>query len=174
MKNTLPPDTPKGQRDAITAYDKTITVEAGAGTGKTWVLSQRYLNLLLNDDDLLPADILTLTFTEAAAGEMKERIEQLITKSLDLFPNAERKQKVLDGLSDSWISTIHSFAGRLIRESGLSLDIDPMASVIPAYQEQSFWEDSLRGGEDQFLVQNHIADAVSQLRHGVGDRKSVV
>ena len=141
MKTSLPIDTPKGQRDAITADDKTITVEAGAGTGKTWVLSQRYLNLLLNDDDLLPADILTLTFTEAAAGEMKERIEQLITNSLDLFPNAERKQKVLDGLSDSWISTIHSFAGRLIRESGLSLDIDPMASVIPAYQEQSFWED---------------------------------
>ena len=141
MKNTLPPETPKGQREAVTANDRVITVEAGAGTGKTWVLSQRYLNLLLNDDDLLPADILTLTFTEAAAGEMKDRIEQLITNSLHLFPNAERRQRVIDGLSDSWISTIHSFAARLIRESGLSLDIDPMASVIPAYQEQSFWED---------------------------------
>ncbi|MBR0278990.1 MAG: UvrD-helicase domain-containing protein, partial [Synergistaceae bacterium] len=75
MKNTLPPETPKGQREAVTANDRVITVEAGAGTGKTWVLSQRYLNLLLNDDDLLPADILTLTFTEAAAGEMKDRIE---------------------------------------------------------------------------------------------------
>ena len=141
MKNTLPPETPKGQRDAITANEPTITVEAGAGTGKTWVLSQRYLNLLLNDEELLPSDILTLTFTEAAAGEMKERIEALIKQSLKLFRNDERRQKILDGLSDSWISTIHSFAGRLIRESGLSLDIDPMASVIHAHQEQSFWED---------------------------------
>lgn len=147
MPNLLPIDTPKGQRDAITADEKTITVEAGAGTGKTWVLSQRYLNLLLNDDELLPADILTLTFTEAAAGEMKERIEALITQSLKLFPNAERRQKILDGLSDSWISTIHSFAGRLIRESGLSLDIDPMAAVIHAHEEQSFWEDIKNAAE---------------------------
>ena len=147
MSNLLPIDTPKGQRDAVTADEKTITVEAGAGTGKTWVLSQRYLNLLLNDDELLPADILTLTFTEAAAGEMKERIEALITQSLKLFPNAERRQKILDGLSDSWISTIHSFAGRLIRESGLSLDIDPMAAVIHAHEEQSFWEDIKNAAE---------------------------
>ena len=147
MNNTLPPGTPKGQLEAVTANDATITVEAGAGTGKTWVLSQRYLNLLLNDDELLPADILTLTFTEAAAGEMKERIEALINQSLHLFRNDERRQKILDGLSDSWISTIHSFAGRLIRESGLSLDIDPMASVIHAHQEQSFWEDIKNAAE---------------------------
>ncbi|MBQ7168340.1 MAG: UvrD-helicase domain-containing protein [Synergistaceae bacterium] len=147
MTNFLPQDTPKGQRDAVTADDKTITVEAGAGTGKTWVLSQRYLRLLLDDDDLLPSDILTLTFTDAAAGEMKARIEQLIAESLHLFPNEERRQKILDGLSDSWISTIHAFSTRLIRESGLSLDIDPMASVISAYQEQSFWEDIRKAAE---------------------------
>ena len=147
MSYTLSEDTPKGQRDAITANDKTITVEAGAGTGKTWVLSQRYLRLLLDDDDLLPSDILTLTFTEAAAGEMKARIESLIESALKDYPNHERKQNILDGLSDSWISTIHSFSTRLIRESGLSLDIDPMASVISAYQEQAFWEDVRNAAE---------------------------
>ncbi|MBQ3399305.1 MAG: UvrD-helicase domain-containing protein [Synergistaceae bacterium] len=141
MKFSLPYDTPKGQREAITADDPTITVEAGAGTGKTWVLSQRYLRLLLDDDELLPSDILTLTYTEAAAGEMKARIESLIEASLKDYPDQERKQNILDGLSDSWISTIHAFSTRLIRESGLSLDIDPRASVISAHQEQSFWED---------------------------------
>jgi len=140
LKISLPADTPKGQLEAITADEKIITVEAGAGTGKTWVLSQRYLRLLLDDDDLMPSDILTLTYTEAAAGEMKARIESLITESLERFP-VERRQKILDGLSDTWISTIHSFAGRLIRESGLSLDIDPKASVISPHQEQAFWED---------------------------------
>ena len=141
MSFSLPPNTPQGQSEAITADERIITVEAGAGTGKTWVLSQRYLRLLLDDNDLLPSDILTLTYTEAAAGEMKARIEKLIEDSLDSFKSVERKQKVLDGLSDSWISTIHSFAGRLIRESGLSLDIDPRASVITPHQEQSFWEE---------------------------------
>ncbi|MBQ6969084.1 MAG: UvrD-helicase domain-containing protein, partial [Synergistaceae bacterium] len=85
MNFSLPYDTPEGQREAITANDRIITVEAGAGTGKTWVLSQRYLRLLLDDDELLPSDILTLTYTEAAAGEMKARIEKLIEDSLDKF-----------------------------------------------------------------------------------------
>ena len=141
MNNLLPADTPRGQREAITADDPTITVEAGAGTGKTWVLSQRYLRLLLDDENLLPSDILTLTYTEAAAGEMKARIESLIESSLKDYPNLERKQNILDGLSDSWISTIHAFSTRLIRESGLSLDIDPRASVISEHQKQAFWED---------------------------------
>lgn len=147
MKDFLPPDTPRGQRDAVSAGDKTITVEAGAGTGKTWVLSQRYLHLLLNDEELLPQDILTLTYTEAAAGEMKARIERLIAESADKFTSSERRQNVIDGLSDSWISTIHSFAARLIRESGLSLDIDPRAAVISAHQEQAFWEDVKNAAE---------------------------
>ncbi len=147
MKFTLPPDTPKGQKDAITANDSTITVEAGAGTGKTWVLSERYLRLLLENDELLPSDILTLTYTDAAAGEMKARIEARIQEAMKDFPNNERRQAILDGLSDTWISTIHAFAGRLIRESGLSLDIDPRASVITAHQEQAFWEDIRNAAE---------------------------
>ena len=137
---TLPDNTPNGQYDAVMASDKSITVGAGAGTGKTWVLTQRYLRLLMDDDSILPKDILTLTYTEAAAGEMKARITKAIQDSLQDFPSNERKRDILDGLADIWISTIHSFAGRLIRESGLSLDIDPGASVISTRQEQDFWE----------------------------------
>ncbi len=150
MNYSLPAETPKGQRDAINADNadsEIITVEAGAGTGKTWVLSERYLRLLLEDNELLPSDILTLTYTDAAAGEMKARIEARLTQALNDFKDAERKQKILDGLSDSWISTIHSFATRLIRESGLSLDIDPRASVITDHQEQEFWEDIRKAAE---------------------------
>ena len=172
MKFSLPDDTPNGQREAITADDPTITVEAGAGTGKTWVLSQRYLRLLLDDDELLPSDILTLTYTEAAAGEMKARIESLIEASLKDYPDQERKQNILDGLSDSWISTIHAFSTRLIRESGLSLDIDPRASVISAHQEQSFWEDLKNAVEFaglERLAQNYtggeILKAAKELDH---------
>ena len=138
MKFTLPPDTPEGQRDAIQANDKIITVGAGAGTGKTWVLTSRYIRLL-EENKIIPADILTLTFTEAAAAEMKTRIIARINSELSNF-DEERKREISDGLSDTWISTIHAFAGRIIRESGLSLDIDPTADVITAQQEQEFWE----------------------------------
>lgn len=147
MKYLLPLGTPKGQKEAVNANEKLITVGAGAGTGKTWVLSQRYLRLLIDDDELLPKDILTLTYTEAAAEEMKERIQNLIEKELDRFDNEERRREIEDGLSDLWISTIHSFSSRLIRESGLKLDIDPMASVIDMHVSQNFWEDIKNAAE---------------------------
>ena len=142
-KFLLSPETPEGQRKAIMTDGKIITVGAGAGTGKTWVLSNRYARLLIDDDDLLPRDILTLTYTEAAAGEMKQRIEARLKDSAKDLHDKERLRALNDGFADSWISTIHSFAARLIRESGLSLDIDPRASVISAQQEQDFW-DSLK------------------------------
>ncbi|MBR0095212.1 MAG: UvrD-helicase domain-containing protein, partial [Synergistaceae bacterium] len=140
MNFSLPPNTPQGQREAITTDESLITVGAGAGTGKTWVLSKRYARLLIEKKKLLPSNILTLTFTEAAAAEMKSRIVEEIERDLENFDDTDRRREILDGLSDIWISTIHSFAGRLIRESGLSLDIDPMASVISPQQEQEFWE----------------------------------
>ena len=140
MNFNLPPDTPIGQHDAVMADDKKIAVGAGAGTGKTWVLSGRYARLLMTNEDLKPSDILTLTYTEAAAADMKTRIISRLNEELKDTDEIERKNEILEGLSDSWISTIHSFAGRLIRESGLSLDIDPTANVITPQQEQEFWE----------------------------------
>ena len=119
-----------------------VTVGAGAGTGKTWVLSSRYARLLLTDPDCLPRDILTLTYTEAAASEMRERIERRV-RSLLSAPeapvSAERVRALSDGFGEAWISTIHAFAVRLIRESGLSLDVDPRASIISRPQEDEFW-----------------------------------
>ena len=105
------------------------------------------MRLLIEHDDLLPSEILTLTYTEAAAGEMKTRITARVEEALKDFADPVRKREVLDGLADLWISTIHSFAARLIRESGLSLDIDPGASVITTQQENDFWDTLARAAE---------------------------
>ncbi len=156
-KFVISPETPEGQRKAIMTDDKIITVGAGAGTGKTWVLSNRYARLLVEHDDLLPRDILTLTYTEAAAAEMKQRIEGRLRDSTKDFKDKERLRELTDGFADSWISTIHSFAARLLRESGLSLDIDPRASVISAQQEQDFW-DSLKSAVE-FAEMRRLAKA---------------
>lgn len=156
-KFIISPETPEGQKKAIMTDDKIITVGAGAGTGKTWVLSNRYARLLIDDDKLLPRDILTLTYTEAAAGEMKQRIEARLKDATKDFADKARLRALTDGFADSWISTIHSFAARLIRESGLSLDIDPRASVISAQQEQDFW-DSLKSALD-FAEMRKLAGA---------------
>ena len=157
MKFSLSEDTPSGQKQAITADEKLITVGAGAGTGKTWVLSNRYARLIVENDELLPSDILTLTYTEAAAGDMKSRIEERLRSELQGMGDTARKRAITDGMADTWISTIHSFAARLIRESGLKLDIDPGASVITAQQEQEFW-DNIRDAAE-FATLHELARA---------------
>jgi ATP-dependent exoDNAse (exonuclease V) beta subunit len=116
-----------------------VAVRAGAGTGKTWVLTRRFVATLFNDPECLPRDILTLTYTDAAAREMRERVERAVLDFLPLLPEP-RQRDVRDGLDEVWISTIHSFASRLIRIGGLALDVDPGFSVVSAPREDAFWE----------------------------------
>lgn len=148
LEALLPADAPDGQRRAVGADERLVAVGAGAGTGKTWVLANRYARLLLEDPSLLPRDILTLTFTEAAADEMRQRIEARV-RELVVMPSppfdAARGRALMDGLGEAWVSTIHSSAKRLIREGGLALDIDPMSTLISDPQEAGFWE-SVREG----------------------------
>jgi superfamily I DNA/RNA helicase len=141
----LPKETPEGQRSAVLRDDDLITVEAGAGTGKTWTLSSRFARLLLDPSSALqpcmPQNILTLTYTEAASREMQERIRKKTIETINdsRETSAINKKAIKNGFDDAWISTIHSFSSRVIRESGLSLDIDPHASVLSSPQEDAFW-----------------------------------
>ena len=86
---------------------------------------------------------MTLTYTDAAASEMKTRIEERVIKILNDDKNisAERKAAIIDGFGEAWISTIHAFARRIISESGLNVDIEPKADVISKPQEENFWND---------------------------------
>ena len=145
LEKLLPEGTPEGQSRAIADDKELVTVSAGAGTGKTWVLSNRFAHLLLSDPDCLPQNILTLTFTDAAAAEMRDRIQKrvlaLIKDDQDGLKNLspERAKAIHEGFDEAWISTIHSFAARLISESGLSLHIDPRSGVVSQPQEDEFW-----------------------------------
>jgi ATP-dependent exoDNAse (exonuclease V) beta subunit len=153
-KALLPEGTPEGQVRAVTCGDDLITVGAGAGTGKTWVLSARFARLLFSDPECLPQNILTLTFTEAAAREMQDRIRRRTLALIASLPYRQRPQwrVVEEGFDEMWISTIHSFASRVIRESGLSLDVDPRSGVVSAPQEDAFWGSLERAVENLDLL----------------------
>ena len=125
---TLPPNTPNAQSKAVLSSSPSIAVSASAGSGKTWAITERYSRII--DDTSCPApthDILALTFTDAAASEMKQRISSRIQINCTTH-------------ADLWVSTIHAFASRIIRECGLVLDINPSASIISSYHELTFWE----------------------------------
>jgi ATP-dependent helicase/nuclease subunit A len=103
---------------------RNIVLEASAGTGKTRVLVERYVNLLRAGVD--PDHILAITFTRKAAAEMRERIiERLREASRQSEFDRGRWRELRDRLADIAISTIDAFCLSLLRDSPLEADIDP-------------------------------------------------
>lgn len=118
----------KEQREAIDARDNQILVAAAAGSGKTAVLVQRILKLVAEEN--VPIDrLLVVTFTEAAASEMKERIGDALTKLLESRPDDENLLRQSARLSTAPISTIHSFCMRLVKDNFQRIELDPSFRV---------------------------------------------
>jgi ATP-dependent helicase/nuclease subunit A len=101
-----------------------IVLEASAGTGKTRVLVERYVNLLLAGVD--PDNILAITFTRKAAAEMRQRIVERLKETVRSSAiDAARWRDLRGRLSDIAISTIDAFCLALLREFPLEADVDP-------------------------------------------------
>ena len=113
------------QQDAINAKGGAVLVSAAAGSGKTRVLVQRVISRLTDEENPIDADrLLIVTFTNAAAAEMKNRIAAAIDEKLAENPNntSLRRQQLLLPRAD--ICTIHSFCSRIIRENFFTLNIN--------------------------------------------------
>ncbi|MGA1866659.1 MAG: UvrD-helicase domain-containing protein, partial [Thermoplasmatota archaeon] len=107
---------------------KHIAVTAGAGSGKTRILVERYLNILRDKDGTGPRNILALTFTEKAASEMKDRVRREVRRMA--AEQGGRWFEIMEDLDRSDISTIHSFCTRLVRTLPVPAGVDPDFSVI--------------------------------------------
>jgi ATP-dependent helicase/nuclease subunit A len=109
------------QHEAIRRREGDLFLDAGAGSGKTSVLVERFARGVL-EDGLDPTAILTITFTEKAAAEMRERIRGRL---LELgAPDAARATEA------AFISTIHGFCARVLRTHALAVGIDPAFVVL--------------------------------------------
>jgi ATP-dependent helicase/nuclease subunit A len=111
-------------RRAATDPSQNIVLEASAGTGKTQVLVERYVNLLRADVE--PDHILAITFTRKAAAEMRQRIiDRLKAASRTSARDLARWRELRERLGDIAISTIDAFCLALLREFPLEADVDP-------------------------------------------------
>ena len=112
----------KEQQDAIYKKDSNILVAAAAGSGKTAVLVERIIQKILNDGVDIDK-LLVVTFTNAAASEMRERVLEAIYKKLDEEPENENLQKQIILLGKSNICTIHSFCLDVIKNNFFEIDL---------------------------------------------------
>lgn len=118
------------QKEAVLSQGNTL-LSAGAGAGKTGTLIARCLHWILNPVSPHTVDrILVVTFTEAAAAEMKSRLHSALVEAWKADPTQPFIQEQLALLDVANIGTLHGFCLRLIREHYVWLDMDPGAAVL--------------------------------------------
>jgi DNA helicase II / ATP-dependent DNA helicase PcrA len=114
------------QREAVLHGDGPLLIIAGAGTGKTTVLTRRIAHLITSKR-ARPEEILALTFTEKAALEMAERVDQLIPY----------------GYAETWISTFHAFGDHVLRQAALEAGMNPEFRVLTRPEQVIFLRERL-------------------------------
>ena len=135
--------TPNQQR--ALNIEKHICVTAGAGSGKTTVLVERYLKIL-REGNADPQEIVAITFTDKAAAEMKERI----IEELSLHEECERAEQdtPLQGLREKMgtahISTIHAFCSRILREFPLQAGVPANFSILQGIDQKLLLQETVK------------------------------
>src|SRR5579863_4703522 len=136
------------QLDAIDYRAQDACVVAGPGSGKTTVLVERY-RALVELHHFEPRHILAITFTEKAAANMKAKLAELFAHD----------QLRLRDLESAYVSTIHGFCARVLRENAIAAGIDPRFSVLDARESEDLQYSCLNAGLDE-LVEQRRADAL--------------
>ena len=116
------------QKQAVTHQQGPLLIIAGAGTGKTTVITER-VKYLIQTKNINPENILAVTFTDKAAKEMLERLDTVMPL----------------GYQEPWLSTFHHFCDRILRAEGLEVGLDPDYQIL----SQS---------EQWILIRQHLFD----------------
>lgn len=116
----------KAQNQVIQSRNENLLVSAAAGSGKTAVLVERIIQRILDEENPVDVDrLLVVTFTNAAAGEMKDRIRKALEEKAREFPENEHLKRQISFVHNAQITTIHSFCLNVIRNYFHQIDLDP-------------------------------------------------
>jgi ATP-dependent helicase/nuclease subunit A len=118
------------QRAAIEARAHNVLLEAGAGSGKTGVMVERYARLVV-DEGVSPDAVLAFTFTDKAAAELRARVRtELSRRAAGSGAKAVRAAALLSTIGGAWITTIHGFCNRVLAAHPVAAGVDPGFRVL--------------------------------------------
>ena len=141
------------QKQAIYEKNNNILVAAAAGSGKTAVLVERIINKVINENVDIDK-ILVVTFTNAAASEMRERILDAIYKKLEENPDSMNLQRQITLLNKASICTIHSFCLDVIRNNFYEIDISSNFRIGDTTEVEMIKQDALEELFEQKYMDN--------------------
>lgn len=144
------------QHQAVTTAQGALLVIAGAGSGKTRVITARIANLILNHE-VLPSQIVALTFTNKAAGEMKERVERFIGKHNPL----------------PFVGTFHSYCLLLLRSHGSLLPFSSF-SILDADDQVTLIKKIIKQNNvEKFATPSQVTHQISALKNAIFQNASI-
>lgn len=138
---------------AINTIKSNVSLLAGAGSGKTYVLMKRFVQILRSDLSVNPTNIVAITFTRKAADEIKGRVRQAVSECVEQAPTdleRLRWQEHLQKVESAPISTIHSLCSRILRDNPVETQLDPEFTVLEDFEEKDFFKETLQ----QYLRKN--------------------
>src|SRR3989440_8566933 len=168
---TPTPDQPRElkpeQAAAAHTLDRHVSVTAGPGAGKTFVLVERYLEIL-RTKKVSVDNIVAITFTNRAANEMRQRVRERIDGLLRTSSGSERQtwlrhKRTLEG---AVITTIHGFCSRLLREFPVEADIDPQFVLLDEHQAAMLIESVVEETVAEAI--HHGGEAIVRFAEGTG------
>jgi len=142
------------QAAAIAVRGKDVLLEAGAGTGKTGVMVDRYCRLVC-DSGLSPDAILAFTFTDKAAAELRQRIRTELARRAER--GSARAATVLAGIGCAWITTIHGFCNRVLAAHPVAAGVDPGFRVLDAPEAARAAREAFDDALVEFLAEGDAA-----------------
>ena len=152
------------QRAAIATRERDVFTEAGAGSGKTGVLVERYCDSVI-EDDVGPESILAFTFTERAAGELRQRVRRRLMEraheaaergDLELARDIARAAR--EG-ERAWITTIHGFCRRLLAAHPVAAHMDPRFRVLDESEASRLRERAFATAVEETVARGGVSAA---------------
>src|SRR4051794_3655055 len=140
------------QAAAIEARAHNVLLEAGAGSGKTGVMVERYVRLVV-DENVSPDAVLAFTFTDKAAAELRARVRaELSRRAAGKGAKAVRAEALLSTIGGAWITTIHGFCNRVLAAHPVAAGVDPGFRVLDQPEAERAARDAFDTALNEFLA----------------------
>ena len=159
------------QAAAIASSGSDVLLEAGAGTGKTGVMVDRYCRLVV-DERLSPDSVLAFTFTDKAAAELRQRIAAELARRAG--EGSERAAELLSTIGGAWVMTVHGFCSRVLSAHPVAAGIDPGFRVLDAPEADRAAREAFDRALAEFLAGGKDEREETVAAYGIEELRSLV
>jgi ATP-dependent helicase/nuclease subunit A len=156
---------------AINASGREVLIEAGAGTGKTGVMVDRYCRLVC-DLEVSPDAVLAFTFTDKAAAELRQRVRAAL--ELRAGEGSQRAHELLVTIGGAWVTTIHGFCNRLLAGHPVAAGIDPRFRVLDGPEAERAAHEAFDDALVEFLAGGEEARERTVAAFAIGGLRAIV